>query len=277
MHFSSFIAIWILQDFNHFMIEIRCIEFYFLVSWSFAFSPFIFQQYFHFSIFFITVFFPIFHLNFHLSIFSIFYIFFHFSFFRRCFSSLLFVILYLWSCICCISSFFFMFFICFVFSLCTQFLISFQTFLICSFLCHCQNFVHYFNSISFLFRFCFMFVFCIYFFIVFNTIFLFCIFCSFLFFISFSDKDMFYCFQCFFHDYVFSCSNVYAQSSPRSLLTELQRNTHRTNLCFDVVASWMWRHTGRSRQDTHGTPVLSTLRRLWVAPSQKSSQRSQDT
>ena len=33
----------------------------------------------------------------------------------------------------------------------------------------------------------------------------------------------------------------------------------------DVTSSWMWRHTGGSRQDTHGTPVSSAVQRPWVA------------
>ena len=41
--------------------------------------------------------------------------------------------------------------------------------------------------------------------------------------------------------------------------------TDRTSWRSDVSSPWMRRHTGGSRQDTHGTPVPSLLGRPWVA------------
>ena len=56
-----------------------------------------------------------------------------------------------------------------------------------------------------------------------------------------------------------------------------QHSTNRASWCPDVASSWMWRSTGGSRQDTHGTPVLATAERLWVTQPQRGTQTSEST
>ena len=46
---------------------------------------------------------------------------------------------------------------------------------------------------------------------------------------------------------------------------------------IDAILPGHREHTGGSRQDTHGTPVLITIRRPWVALAQLSRARVRDT
>ena len=54
-------------------------------------------------------------------------------------------------------------------------------------------------------------------------------------------------------------------SSTTPLDSTTRLSTVRTSWRSDVSSPWMRRHTGGSRQDTHGTPVPSLLGRPWVA------------
>ena len=56
-----------------------------------------------------------------------------------------------------------------------------------------------------------------------------------------------------------------------------QLSTARVGAATDDILPGHREHTGGSRQDTHGTPVLTTVRRLWVAQPHEHAHATQVT
>ena len=110
-----------------------------------------------------------------------------------------------------------------------------------------------------------------------------------LFFFFFFPSFFLFCFSFFFFSFLF-CERTQYKTYWRHIPQTVYATHHNTPRRSTTQHSTSWRsatdtilpghreHTGGSRQDTHGTPVLTTVRRPWVAqPHEHARADARDT